>query len=80
MNPHIRLSGDAKYGSIDTEGHYVAPETACDDVVTATVNGVTGTASARVVDADQVQSVELSGGDSLALDQGSKLPVWFYSL
>lgn len=72
-----QIEWDAKYGSIDTEGHYVAPETACDDVVTATVNGVTGTASARVVDADQVQSVELSGGDSLALDQGANYQFGF---
>ncbi|MFR6334159.1 MAG: phosphodiester glycosidase family protein, partial [Eisenbergiella sp.] len=58
----------AQYGTIDENGHYTAPTEERDDVVTAEVAGVSGTARVSVIGADHVQSISISGGDSLALD------------
>lgn len=66
-----QVAWSAQYGTIDENGHYTAPAEECDDVVTAEVAGVSGTARVSVIGADHVQSISISGGDSLALDQGA---------
>lgn len=60
----------AQKGTVDASGHYQAPNEAGEDTVTATVNGVSG--SAKVFVEDQVSSLSLSVSGTLALQKGEK--------
>ena len=51
------MTWSAQYGTIDENGHYTAPTEERDDVVTAEVAGVSGTARVSVIGADHVLSL-----------------------
>ena len=56
-----QVTWSAQYGTIDENGHYTAPTEERDDVVTAEVAGVSGTARVSVIGADHVQSIRSAG-------------------
>lgn len=64
------ISWSAQYGTIDETGRYTAPAEACEDVVTAIVDGVSGTADISVVDASGIAKLAASDTGTVALMQG----------
>ena len=60
----------AEKGTIDETGHYTAPNEAGVDQITATVNGVEGSAQVTVVDLSGVTSLALNASGTVALKKG----------
>ena len=66
----MEVQWSAEQGTIDENGCYTAPETPCEDVVTATVAGVSGTAKVTVVDESGIASIGFNATGTVALKQG----------
>lgn len=64
------VAWSARYGSVDEAGRYTAPAGPCEDVVTATVDGVSGSADVSVVDASGIASITAGDTGTVALMQG----------
>ena len=62
----------AEKGAIDKNGAYTAPAVACQDTVTATVDGVSGTAEVRAVDLGGMKSIGLRETGAFAVQKGTK--------
>lgn len=64
------ITWSAERGTINSEGHYVAPSDPCDDVVTASIQGITGAFAISVVDQSSIASIGLNATGTIALNQG----------
>ncbi|OCN00453.1 hypothetical protein A7X67_16445 [Clostridium sp. W14A] len=62
----------AEKGAIDQSGAYTAPGSACQDTVTATVDGVSGTANVRALDLSGMNSIGLRETGAIAVQKGAK--------
>ncbi len=62
----------AAKGAIDKSGTYTAPGGACQDTVTATVDGISGTANVRVLDLGGMKSIGLKETGAAAVRKGTK--------
>ncbi|QAT49975.1 phosphodiester glycosidase family protein [Caproiciproducens sp. NJN-50] len=62
----------AEKGAIDQNGNYTAPGGACQDTVTAAVDGVSGTADVRVVDLGGMNSIGLRETGAAAVQKGAR--------
>lgn len=67
-----KIEWSAEKGSISDDGVYTAPETSCEDTVTASVNGKIGKISVNVVDADGIASISLNASGTVALAKDAK--------
>lgn len=67
-----KVEWSAEKGSVDENGVYTAPKTACSDTVTASVNGNSGKISVSVVDADGIASISLNASGTVALAKDVK--------
>jgi exopolysaccharide biosynthesis protein/predicted phosphodiesterase len=61
----------AQRGTVSADGVYTAPAEVGADTVTATVNGVSGSARIMVADASSIASIGLSDTGTVALKQGN---------
>jgi exopolysaccharide biosynthesis protein len=62
----------AEKGAVDKEGNYTASGSACQDTVTATVDGVSGTANIQVVDLNSMNLIGLRETGVVAVQKGAK--------
>lgn len=62
----------AEKGAIDKNGAYTAPAGTCQDTVTATVDGISGTADVRVVDLGGMSGIGLRETGTAAVQKGTK--------
>ncbi len=67
-----QVTWKAELGTIDQSGKYTAPSQPGADTITATVNGIAGTAAAQVVDSSVISSIKLSDSGTIAVKQGDK--------
>ncbi|MFD1179292.1 S-layer homology domain-containing protein [Paenibacillus puldeungensis] len=73
------ITWSAKYGTIDQNGNYIAPSQPSDDIVTATVDGIAGTAKVAVVDETSIASIAFSATGTVALHKGDTYSFAFHA-